>query len=435
MLIKNVYLFEGKTISDLTNILVEGNQIKEVGTNDFNETHHEMIDGKGMLALPGLTDSHRHVWQSGFMAYAANMMLLEYLNKTVSGIGSQLTANELYTLNLFGYLQAAASGVTTLFDWCHAVNSPEHAEAAIQAAIDSNINVLFFHSTSAIDRDAWWYNSQLHHDKDFERIVHRYNGKYNSVKVGMGIRGPEFSSMEVTKEDIARARSIGVPVSMHIGSSVLGKSQPLLKLAQEKLLGSDLNLVHCNTLSNNEFKLMEKAGCLVSITPEAELQMGLGYPIVKQLHDFPQLKWSIGLDIITAAANNLMYQQQLLLQLYRGYINERIIAIDILPIDMPFQSDSFYYKSMMHASTFASFSSGQNFEEGAQANIVLFDWSDLSSTLFKQYPAFHFLSTSMVKTVIADGQLVMRNGEWMRHDYEKLQNRVHQIVQRLYKQL
>ncbi|MCF2502065.1 hypothetical protein L0663_01630 [Dyadobacter sp. CY107] len=43
------------------------------------------------------------------------------------------------------------------------MNSPEHADAAIQAAADSGLNVLFLHSTSAHERDKYWDRSSACH--------------------------------------------------------------------------------------------------------------------------------------------------------------------------------------------------------------------------------------------------------------------------------
>jgi cytosine/adenosine deaminase-related metal-dependent hydrolase len=208
-----------------------------------------------MIALPGLTDAHRHVWQAPFKGMAADMMLMEYLNRVVGGIGTQISAQELYLINLYGYIQCAQAGITNVFDWSHIMNTPEHADAAIQAAADSGLNVLLFHSTSAHERDKYWNHSSARHDQDIERVVARYKNPFENVHVGMGIRGPEFATIEVNKMDIVQAKALGIPASMHIGSSILGRTtKPVMQLAAQQLLSSDLNLVHCCTLSKDEFR-------------------------------------------------------------------------------------------------------------------------------------------------------------------------------------
>ena len=47
-------------------------------------------------------------------------------------------------------------------------------------------------------------------------------------------------------------------------------------LAEQRLLGPDVNLVHANFLTPDEFRVIADNGASVSITPEVEMQMGLG---------------------------------------------------------------------------------------------------------------------------------------------------------------
>lgn len=141
MIIKNVHIFDGNSMTGTSDIKIENGIIKQIEPFIHPLIGEEVINGKGMIALPGMADAHRHVWQTAFKACATDFMLMDYLNQTVGGIGSQITPEELYCLNLYGYLKAATNGITTIFDWSHIMNSPEHADAALQAAIDAGINV------------------------------------------------------------------------------------------------------------------------------------------------------------------------------------------------------------------------------------------------------------------------------------------------------
>ncbi len=432
MIIKNVHIFDGNPITNTSDIRIENDRIAAIAATIMPYETEEVIDGKGMIALPGMADAHRHVWQAAFKACAADLMLMDYLNQTVGGIGAQISPEELYSLNFYGYLRAAANGITTIFDWSHIMNSPEHADAALQAATDAGINVLFFHASTAIDRTPWWYNSELPHDKDIERLVKNYGNQSPYVKIGMGIRGPEFATMQVNEQDIKLAKQLNIPVSMHIGSSILGKiHKPVMQLYEKGLLHANMNMVHCNTLSDTEFELMRDAGCLVSMTPEAEMQMGLGNPASKQIAKCTGLKWSAGIDIDTASTDSLIFQQRLLLQHYRAELNNELIEKMEFPMAMPYKANDFFFESQRYTHEFAGMNTCEEILVGKNASLSLLKWDELQCTSFVQNPAFYYLKETNIDTVIANGKVLLREGKWLNRDMVQLEAAIAEIVKKV----
>ncbi|WP_026632498.1 amidohydrolase family protein [Dyadobacter alkalitolerans] len=435
MIVKNTHIFDGNPIGKTSDIRIsDEGLILQIAKNLDAADSETVIDCAGMIALPGLTDAHRHVWQAPFKSVAADMMLMEYLNRVVGGIGAQISAQELYLINLYGYIQCAQAGITNVFDWSHIMNSPEHADAAIQAAADSGLNVLFFHSTSAHERDKYWNHSTAPHDQDIERLAAIYKNCFANVRLGMGIRGPEFATMEVNKMDIQQAKALGIPASMHIGSSILGKiAKPVMQLGAQQLLSSDLNLVHCCTLSKDEFKLIGEAGCLVTMTPEAEMQTGLGEPAAGFIADIPGLKWSVGIDIPTSSTDSLMFQQRLLLQSYRAIVNNRIIEKMEFPVQMPYNTNQFFFDSMENANQFSGMNTSARIQVGAKACFSLIKWEDLRNDAFASNPAFYYLSESNIDSIVLNGKLAKSKGQWLLHDLDELRNKVNVIVARTMK--
>jgi|GEM_PF-4627545 len=433
MIVKNVFIFDGGPLRELVNIHIAADGMVSAITKNQPETQGQnIIDGKGMIALPGITDAHRHVWQAPFDGFAADMLLMEYLEKVNTQIADKLTADDLYYISLYGYLQVARSGITTVFDWSHIMNSAEHADAALAAAAESGINVLFFHSTPSFNRDQNWYNSTVAHDRDVERIAKEYAG-HKTVKIGLGIRGPEFSTVEVNKADIEMARSLNCKVSMHVGSSFLGTlCRPVVQLSEAGLLSDDLNLAHCSTLSADEYRLIAESGCLVTLTPEAEMQTALGHPAVDLIHASPRARWSVGTDIPTGSTPSMLYQQRLLLQSYRAHVNQ--VAIDEMrfPEEMPYLSNDFFFDSSCQANVFAGFSASSRIEVGSPASFSLFQWEDLARGSFSMHPAFYYLEEAHIDTVICNGRIIIQSGYPVDHDMAVLDDKIRQILRRIF---
>lgn len=432
MLVKDVYVFDGNPLTAKNDLRIEGGIIRQIEPELVPVPGEKVIAGNGQIAFPGIIDAHQHVWQGAFKGFASNMMLLQYLDEILEGIGSGITAEDLYTLNLYGYLDAAAAGITTVFDWCHVVNSPEHADAALQAAMDAGIQVLFFHGPTAIGKNKWWNNSTLAHSHDLERVVNKYRDVSPLVKIGMAMRGPEFAAMEINRQDIAFATALNIPVSMHAGCSVLGKiHQPVSQLAKAGLLSPQMNLVHCNTLSDEEFSLIEEAGCLVSITPEAEMQTGLGTPASAWIQKNKNLRWSIGTDIPTGSTSSMLFQVRLLLQHYRSVVNQQFINRMEFPVAMPFKANPFFFQAQQNALDYTGFNATPSLTVGAAASFVLADWQDLRHSAYAGTPAFYYLNEANFTRVISNGQLIKDGQHWPGHNMTGLRNKVEAIVKRL----
>ncbi|SDG29306.1 Cytosine/adenosine deaminase [Dyadobacter soli] len=433
MIIKNVHIFDGGPITNRSDIHISEagiiTAITESGTEEYGP---DVVNGEGMLALPGLTDAHRHVWQAPFKGVASDMMLLEYLDKVAGNIASQISAEELYYINLYGYIQCALAGIATVFDWSHIMNSAEHADAAAQAALDSGLNVLFLHATSAIEREKYWNHSITRHDRYIEALVKKFGNMTPNVRIGMGMRGPEFAVMDVNRADIELARALQIPASMHIGCSLLGKiNKPVMQLAEHGLLTETLNLVHCNTLSQEEMTLVGKAGCLVTITPEAEMQTGLGEPAARFMADVPGLKWSVGTDIPTSSTDSLLFQQRLLLQYYRSLVNHRVLENMEFPVQIPYASNQFFFDSMENANAYADLNTSAHIAVGSKACFSLFKWDAFSNEVFLRNPAFYYLQEACIDTIVINGKLARHRGEWLFHDLENIAMRVGDIAARI----
>ena len=89
----------------------------------------------------------------------------------------------------------------------------------------------------------------------------------------------------MNRVDIELARSLGIIASMHLAVGMYGEYvAPGRALAQAGLLGSDINLTHCNRLKDDEIAMAVDCGSSISVTPEVEMQMGHGIPATGKVH-------------------------------------------------------------------------------------------------------------------------------------------------------
>src|SRR5260370_40614891 len=123
-------------------VLVQGDRIAAVARS-LDADDAEVIDARGSVVLPGMVDTHRHTWQTLMRGICANWTLNDYFNGMRLIISPAYSAQDVYLGNYLGAVDAINSGATTILDFSHCVNSPEHGDAAIAGLRDAGIRALF----------------------------------------------------------------------------------------------------------------------------------------------------------------------------------------------------------------------------------------------------------------------------------------------------
>jgi 5-methylthioadenosine/S-adenosylhomocysteine deaminase len=122
-------------------IHVRNGEIVAVGAS-VNAPAAQVIDGRGMIALPGLIDTHNHLWNSTCRNIVREGPEKGYF-PTVLALGKQYTPEDTFRGVRLGCAQALYSGITTIHDWAHNIRSPAHADADVRALIDTGIRARF----------------------------------------------------------------------------------------------------------------------------------------------------------------------------------------------------------------------------------------------------------------------------------------------------
>jgi 5-methylthioadenosine/S-adenosylhomocysteine deaminase len=101
----------------------------------------------------------------------------------------------------------------------------------------------------------------------------------------------------VYRTELEAARSMGIPVTVHIQS----RQNPPRQIeahAKENLLGKDIQLVHAVWATPDELKMVKDAGATISIATTSDLRIGFGLPPVS---DFLAAGIPCGISVDTSA--------------------------------------------------------------------------------------------------------------------------------------
>ena len=113
-------------------LLIDGDVIAGVAPS-IDAPGAEVIDGRDLIAMPGMVDTHRHMWAAMLRGGACYGDLHDYFVKVVFSYGAAYTPEDTYTSVRFGLAEAVSSGITSMHAWEHNIQTPAHARAALQA--------------------------------------------------------------------------------------------------------------------------------------------------------------------------------------------------------------------------------------------------------------------------------------------------------------
>ena len=124
---------DAHTVLPGADVLVIGDRIAEVGVGLTAPDGALEIDATGGIVMPGMVDTHRHMWQTAMRGYGADWTLTQYFVWYYLESGKLFRPEDVYAGNLLAAIEAIDAGVTTTVDWSHGLQTPDHADAAVDA--------------------------------------------------------------------------------------------------------------------------------------------------------------------------------------------------------------------------------------------------------------------------------------------------------------
>lgn len=228
----------------------------------------QVLDGKGMICMPGFVDTHWHHWTSCLRPLMRqDNPKLTYFPVTFK-TGLHYTPEDSYRSVRLGTAQALAAGITTTQNWAHNVRSPAHADAEMAAMRDAGIRGRFAYGCAL----------GLPNDKsmdivDLARAKRDWVGKDGMLTLGICSRNVDGSlggtrgaiGTDMAKKEWGAARDLGLPITLHTSGTGAVKI-----LNEAGLLGPDLQLVHPLGSSAEDRAALAKHGVSYSTSPTGE---------------------------------------------------------------------------------------------------------------------------------------------------------------------
>ncbi len=379
-------------------VLIDGSTIAAVGPD--LEASGEVIDASNMIVMPGFVDTHRHMWQGQLRNILPNGLLSDYGRDITGAARGVFRPRDAYIGDLVIALGAVNAGVTTVLDWSHIGNSPEHTDAAIEGLRESGIRGVYAYGTGAAGPG-----------NEFPEDIRR-------------LRAEQFSSDDqlltlamaagANPADWAVAREVGAAITLHVNGS-----GQLLPLADA--MGPDVTYIHATNLLEEEWQLVADTGGHISIAAPIEMEMGHGIPPVQQALDH-LIRPSLGTDVETEMAGDFFTQMRTVFTLQRMQAIARQRAGEADPPSLVTVRDVMEFATIQGARDNGLEGKTGTLTPGKEADVIMLRMDAINVVpVNNAYGAVVLgMDTSNIDTVFIGGQVKKWQGELVGIDLDRV---------------
>ncbi len=331
LLVKNATLLatmddRRRRISD-GGLYVEDNVIRRVGPSaELPPTADRVLDADGMVVLPGLVNTHHHLYQSLTRALPAaqDAELFGWLT-TLYPIWAGLTGEAVYVSALVALSELVLSGCTTAADHLYLYPNDTAKEAVLRSRIDDEIRaarelgVRFHPSRGSMSlgksKGGLPPDSVVEDEDDIladcARVVEQYHdpAPYSMCRIVIAPCSPFSVTPDLMRASARFARERGLSLHTHVAETLDEEAfclrefgvRPAELMRQLDWVGPDAWWAHCVHLNDDEIRLMADTGTGVAHCPTSNMRLGSGIAPIRAMVDAGV---KVGLAVDGSASND-----------------------------------------------------------------------------------------------------------------------------------
>jgi cytosine/adenosine deaminase-related metal-dependent hydrolase len=370
------------------------------------------LDGRGMICMPGFVDTHWHLWTSALRPLMRVDEPARGYFPVSTRLGAVYTPQDSYANVRLGLAQALSAGGTTVHNWAHNVRSPAHADAELRAQRDMGVRGRFSYGPAQ-----GMPNEEPMDLAGVAKIQREWMPNDGMLTLGICSRNIGASqtalrgqvSLDMARQEWGGARKLGLPITLHTSGP-----SPVKLLEDAGLLGPDVQLVHPLLTTAEERKILKDRGVSYSIAPIGESGRPAKAGVI-QLGEMLEagVKVSISTDLTGTFDCDYFSCMRILYQLHSHRIGARI------PLTAKRLVQLATYDGAVDLGIADRTGS---LTPGKRADLILVRTGDINlAPIGDPYEALVMLGQPRnVDTVIVDGRILRRAGEFTALDYAQV---------------
>ncbi|MDF2813873.1 MAG: N-ethylammeline chlorohydrolase [Paenibacillus sp.] len=392
---------------------IEGDRIIYIGAGDPDpaKSYDEVIDGKGKLYMPGLVNTHGHAAMSLLRGYGDDLALQVWLQEKMWPNEAKFTAADVRAGTLLSIVEMLKGGTTSFLDMYDHMN-----EVAQAVELSGMRAVLTRGAIGLCPPDV--QDAKLAEAIQFARDWHGQAG--GRITTVMSPHAPYTCPPDFIEKFVQAAHDLDLPMHTHMSETlreVLENEQqyglrPVAHLEKLGMFSRPTIVAHAVHLTDEEIAILSKYDVRVSHNPGSNLKLASGVARVPDLLKAGVLV-SLGTDG-PASNNNLdMFEEMRLAALiHKGVSGDPTAVPAVEAIRMGTLTGA---KSIWLDDVGA-------LQAGMKADFIALDIDQAHFLPRTDYSSHVVYSASAkdVTDVFVDGRCLVRNGQCLTLDEEKI---------------
>lgn len=413
-------------------ILIEGDRFKKIADHidpkEFPEA--TIIDAHNMLALPGFTDCHSHVYQTFIKGPLDDLVITEWLVRLFT-FEDYMTDEDYYYATLLSCLSAMRFGTTTINE----MGGYEHLDATLQAFEDAGVRVTFGISTTDVpENEVTPIISVDEAVRRCEEVYAKCHGRnHGLMRASAAPAGLPAVSANMAKTLKAWANDKGLVFHTHLGE---GKMETE-RVAKEYGLGGEAEaleylgvldnktlLAHSIWLSDHELDIIAKTGAIPVHCPNTNMKISDGIPKIAQMLQ-RGIPVAMGCDGEASSGTKDMVREG-----KAGSYLQKAITLDPTVMD----AGTTFKMMTVNGARALGYDDLGEIKEGNLADLVLVNMEDDLSLTDRDHRIGNLLYAGTghaVDTVFVAGTLKVRNKRIQNFDEQFILNKCNELIHKL----
>jgi len=421
-------------------VFVRDNVIEQVGpTSELPQAADEVIDAAGHVVVPGLVNTHHHMYQSltRVIPAAQNGELFNWLSNLYP-IWSNLDAEMVHVSTLTAMSELILSGCTTSSDHLYIYPNDCKLDDSIEAA--AKIGMRFHAARGAMS--VGQSKGGLPPDcvvedekailKDSQRLIETYHdaSRHAMQRIVVAPCSPFSVSRDLMKEAAALARSHGVSLHTHLAENVndIAYSREKFNMTPAEYaedcgwVGHDVWHAHCVQLDDAGIQLFARTGTGVAHCPCSNMRLASGIAPIRKMVGAGV---PVGLGVDGSASNDGAH---MLGEVRQAMLLQRVgFGPDAMTARQALELATLGGAKVLNRDDIGSL------KPGMSADIVMFklDQVGFAGALHDPVAALVFCTPANVNYSIINGKVVVRGGQLQTIDLPLVLERHNQLAARL----